>query len=195
MKLLAFVDLHGSKPAMKRIQHLAKKVDIVICAGDHTIFSHSEREILSQLNKISKPVLIIHGNHEDAYELKKDCKLFKNLYFVHAEKYRVNDYLFLGWGGGGFSYVDKGFERYSKKASKWIKEGDKVVLITHAPPYKTKIDNIGGESAGNKSIRKFIEKAQPILAISGHLHECVGEDTIKKTRLVNPGYKGKILNV
>jgi len=52
-----------------------------------------------------------------------------------------------------------------------------------------------GEHAGNKSIRKFIERIKPVLAISGHLHECVGEDKIKETKVVNPGYKGKILTI
>ena len=195
MKILAFVDLHGSKPALKKIIEDAKKADVVVCAGDLTIFSSSQREILSRLNKIGKPVLIVHGNHEDDEELRKDCKLFKNCYFIHNNKFRIDEYLFIGWGGGGFSYIDRGFEKNSKRFAKWIKENDKVILITHAPPYKTKIDNIGGEHAGNKSIRRFIEKVKPVLSVSGHLHECVGMDKIKRTLVINPGYKGKILKI
>ena len=197
MKLFVFVDLHGNKASLKKIIARSKKKDIeaVICAGDFTIFSSSQKELLSKLNKIGKPVLIVHGNHEDDDELRKDCKLFKNCYFIHNNKFRLGEYLFIGWGGGGFSYIDRGFEKNSKRFKKWIKEDDKVVLITHAPPYKTKIDEIGGEHAGNKSIRKFIEQVRPVLAVSGHLHECVGEDFIKKTKVINPGYKGKMLNI
>ena len=74
-----------------------------------------------------------------------------------------------------------------------IKKENKIILVTHAPPYKTKIDEIWGEHAGNKSIRKFIEQTKPVLAVSGHLHECVGGDMIRKTRVINPGYKGKVI--
>lgn len=195
MKALAFVDLHGSKPALKRILSMSKKADIIICAGDFTIFSHGQKEILEKLDKTGKPVLVIHGNHEEEDELKKECRNLENCHFIHDSKFRLGNHLFIGWGGGGFSYTDKEFEKKAKRFSKWIKEDDRVVLVTHAPPYKTKIDKIGDEYAGNRSIRKFIEKIEPVLAVSGHLHECVGEDKIKITRVLNPGYKGKIINL
>ena len=197
MKILIFADLHANKSALKKIIARARKKDIslIVCAGDFTIFGNEQKEILSKLNKIKKPVLFVHGNHEEAYDLRKDCKLFKNCYFIHNSKFRLNEYLFIGWGGGGFSYGDAGLKRNLNKFKKWIKKQNKVVFISHAPPYKTKIDEIGGEHAGNKTVRKFIEKFNPVLAVSAHLHECVGEDKIKKTKVINPGYKGKVVEV
>lgn len=197
MKVLAFVDLHGNKQALKKIIERGKKKDIkaVICAGDFTIFGNEEKEILTKLNKIGKPVLVVHGNHEDDMSLRKHCIMLKNCIFLHNNKFRINDYLFVGWGGGGFSYSDRHFEKNFKRMKKWIKKDDKIVLVTHAPPYKTKIDSIGKEHAGSKSVRKFIERFKPVLAVSGHLHECVGEDKIGKTKVVNPGHKGRILTV
>jgi len=195
MRMLAFVDLHGNRSALRKIIRTAikKSIDIIVCAGDFTIFGQAQEFILSKLNSIGKPVLIIHGNHEDETALRKACKRFSNCYFIHKTGFRKNSYLFVGWGGGGFSFRDKEFERYSNKFKKIIKDNDKVVLVTHAPPYKTRIDQIGKEHAGNKSIRRFIEKIKPELAVSGHLHECAGEDNIGKTKVVNPGYKGKVI--
>ncbi|MBW2996404.1 metallophosphoesterase [Candidatus Woesearchaeota archaeon] len=197
MKVLAFVDLHGSKSGLRKIISRARKkdVELIVCAGDFTIFGEAQEEILSRLDKLGKPVLVIHGNHEDDVELRKDCKKFKNCYFIHNNKFRKNSYLFLGWGGGGFSFRDNDFEKRAKKFKEWVKQGDKVVFVSHAPPYKTRIDEIGGEHAGNKSFRKFIEKIKPELVIAGHLHECVGEDKIGKTKVMNPGYKGRIIVV
>ncbi|MBS3097214.1 hypothetical protein J4209_00295 [Candidatus Woesearchaeota archaeon] len=44
-------------------------------------------------------------------------------------------------------------------------------------------------------IKTFILKVKPDLAISGHLHENAGkEDKIGKTKIVNPGPFGKIIN-
>lgn len=196
MKILAFSDMHGNKSALRSIIKRGKKkdIDLLICAGDFSIFSGGAEDILSRLNKINKPVLLIHGNHEDDDELRKRCKLFKNCYFIHDRKFKVKDYVFIGYGGGGFSYRDKSLE---KKISKFKKGLDKkkVVVVTHAPPYKTKIDKIHKEHAGSKSVRKMIESLKPVLAISGHLHECVGEDKIDGSRVVNPGYKGRVINV
>jgi len=76
-----------------------------------------------------------------------------------------------------------------------IKGGDTVILVTHAPPYNTKVDQILEEHAGNKSLRKIIQEIQPALVVCGHLHECVGKDYIGKTLVINPGYKGRIVSL
>ena len=43
MKILAFVDLHGSLNALKRLskQIKSKKPDIIVCAGDISIFENN----------------------------------------------------------------------------------------------------------------------------------------------------------
>ena len=42
-------------------------------------------------------------------------------------------------------------------------------------------------SRGSRAVRSFIEKNQPILAVSGHTHPSAGTDHIGETTLVNPG--------
>ena len=76
MKILVSADIHGNKKALKDIVSRAKKkdIDMVIDAGDFTIFGEEQEKILSKLNKIKKPELIVHGNHEDDGELRKDCR-------------------------------------------------------------------------------------------------------------------------
>ncbi|MFC1728014.1 metallophosphoesterase [Nanoarchaeota archaeon] len=192
MKILAFVDTHGSLAALKRIEKMAKDANILICAGDLSVFEQDLDLLIERLNKIGKPVLIIHGNHETEEEMKKSCSLFKNVTYFHKKVHVIDNYAFVGYGGGGFSVTDKKFETWTKKIKPKLKN-KKVVLVTHAPPYNTKVDNIMGDSCGNKSIRKFIENVKPVLSISGHLHECVGTDKINKSRLINPGPAGKIL--
>jgi len=196
MKILSFVDIHGNLSALRKIIERGKKKDIevVVCAGDITIFGSKLKSIIGKLNKVKKPVLIIPGNHEDDEDIKKVCAMFENCVNLHKKGFRKGNYLFLGYGGGGFSLVDKGFEKIAKKFKKMIKKDDKVVLVTHAPPYNTNVDKISKKSCGNKSIRRFIYEAKPDLVICGHLHECSGkQDMIRKTRIINPGYKGKAI--
>ncbi|MDR3236202.1 MAG: hypothetical protein LBT48_05675 [Prevotellaceae bacterium] len=50
---------------------------------------------------------------------------------------------------------------------------DKLILITHAPPYNTNCDYTKEKNGklihvGSKAVRKFIEKRQPLLSLHGH---------------------------
>jgi len=191
MKIFAFVDMHGSKKALENIFLKGKNADVVVCAGDFTIFGQGYGQIMHVLNKIGKPVLLIHGNHEDD-TMGEHMKNFSNCYFIHNTHFDFGDYCFIGWGGGGFAFKDKTFEKNKEKLKK-LSKGKKIILVTHAPPYKTKIDKVHGVHAGNKSIRHFIEEVHPCVAISGHLHECVGYDKIGKTVVINPGYMGRMI--
>lgn len=197
MKILAFVDTHGSTDALKKITQKAKQdVDILICAGDVSIFEQDLEKIIKKLDKIGKPVLIIPGNHESEKSLKKACQKTNNLVYMHKGMLRLKEYVFIGFAGDGFSLKDPEFERWGKNIQNQLKKKDKVVLITHAPPHKTKLDRIMDSYTGSKSIRKFIEKVDIILAIAGHIHENAGaEDIIKGTKVVNPGPYGKVFEV
>jgi Icc-related predicted phosphoesterase len=73
----------------------------------------------------------------------------------------------------------------------------------HVPPYNSTIDMApkldstlrpvyeGGRPAfipvGSKSVRKVIEKFQPLLGLHGHIHESPGVVKIGKTQCINPG--------
>lgn len=199
MKLLAFTDIHGSLPALKRIEQKVKtqNPDLLVCAGDLTIFEHGIVGIIKRLNNLNKKIIIIHGNHENESTFIRCSRIYKNVIFIHKNHIFVDDVLFIGYGGGGFSMVDKEFDKIAKtKFKKIIKNNKdkKIILVTHAPPYRTKVDKIGRRYVGNKSIRNFVDKNKIDLLICGHLHENFGkEDNIGKTKIINPGMFGKII--
>ena len=200
MKILVFTDIHGSLQALRRIEQKvrAQKPDLLVCAGDISIFEHGIVGIIRRLNKLNKKTIIVHGNHEDTSTFKKLSKLFKNIVFIHKNHFVVNNALFLGYGGGGFSLVDREFEKISIKFKKILQENKdkKIILVTHAPPYKTRLDRLAGGHCGNKSIRHFVDKNKVDLLICGHLHEnFCKEDKIKKTKVINPGPFGKIVEI
>lgn len=203
MRILAFVDIHGNYKALEKIKKQAKNADILVCAGDISIFENNLDVLLFQLNKLNKPVLIIPGNHENDEDLDELTKIFDNIININEKCFIKEQYLFLGYGGGEFSMIDKHFNKVGKKFEKRIKKflkdkekDKKIILITHTPPYKTKIDMIMDKPCGNKSIKNFILKIKPDLVISGHLHENAGkEDKIGKTIIINPGPFGKIVNI
>ena len=200
MKLLAFTDIHGSLAALKKIGQKVKSQnpDLLVCAGDISIFEHGIARIFRRLNNLNKKIIMVHGNHEDNTTYTKYSKIFKNIIFIHKKYFVENNLLFLGYGGGGFSMKDKEFEKITAKFKKIIKNNrdKKIIIVTHAPPYKTKLDKLSRNYAGNKSIRNFIEKYKIDLHVCGHLHENFGkEDKLGKTKIINPGPFGKILIV
>jgi len=205
MKILFFVDTHELN-RLKKIKDKSKNVDLLVCAGDFTIFERDMAKALHELDSIGKPVLIIHGNHETASAVMIACERLKNLKFIHKKYHIIEDIVFYGFGGGGFSLRDESFTREAEKfiqefktlSEKNFKENHKhyrLVLVTHAPPFGTKVDEIGAH-AGNQNITEFIIQHQPIIAVCGHIHENAGvEDKINMTRVINPGWDGMILEL
>jgi uncharacterized protein len=200
MKILTFTDLHLSLTAFKRLKKKVaeQKPDLLVSAGDLTIFEQGLDFMLKKLNGLKRKVLLVHGNHETDGSTRKLCKKYENLIYLHKTFYKHNGHIFLGYGGGGFSLIEPEFNRTSDKFDKIIKmnRGRKIIFVTHAPPYNTKLDLIIGNHCGNKTFRNFVSKNNIDLYICGHLHENFGkEDKIKKTKVINPGPYGKVLNI
>lgn len=198
MKLLAFTDSHGSDKALKSVKEkkVKEKPDYILCLGDFTIFGHNQKKILKKIDKLGKNIFLIHGNHEFEEEVIDDLKDLKNIKFIHGNIIRIGNYVIIAWGGGGFAIKDNEFYEFSKELKKVVKKNDKIILLTHGPPYGTKIDLIGDQHCGTKTYTSFIKKYKPILALAGHLHENNGlDDYIGKTKIVNPGPEGRIFLV
>lgn len=197
MNILFFADLHADMDVLSNLKTKAKDADKVVCAGDFSVMESHFDEVLEQMNSFGKEVLIIHGNHEDEDRLKNACKNYDNITFLHKGVVHQGDYVFLGYGGDGFSTNDPEFEHVANKFFKPESEGKKrIIMVTHGPPHGTKLDKIGGSFRGNKSYRKFINDVKPHLVISGHLHETAGKSQrIGRTLFINPGKDGVFVNI
>ncbi|MBN1377154.1 metallophosphoesterase family protein [Candidatus Woesearchaeota archaeon] len=196
MKILAFVDLHGDKEIFEKIKEKAKQVDLILCAGDLTFFENELDYFLNELNKMGKKVLIIPGNHESEENLTELTKNLENVFQIHKGMFVRDEYLILGYGGGGFSMTDSGFYKVGEAFKDKIKDEHKVIFMIHGPPYGTQLDIINGEHVGNRTTRAFINETKPAIVIFGHLHEYGGkEENIGETKLINPGPEGRIIDI
>jgi len=84
-----------------------------------------------------------------------------------------------------------------------VKDLETAVFCIHVPPYKSLIDEApevdenlnpmlkAGRPrmvpVGSRTVRKIIEKYQPLLALHGHIHESPGFAKIGRTKCLNPG--------
>ena len=94
------------------------------------------------------------------------------------------------------------YKRLETEVSK-LKNVERAIFNFHAPPINTNLDNAplldsnlkpvikGGmivyTHVGSISVRKIIEKYQPLVGLHGHIHESKGFDKIGRTMVFNPG--------
>lgn len=197
MKFLTFVDLHEDAKVLKEIVGRASENDIefMVCAGDLSWFGKNLLFMLKHLNKVGKKVLLLPGNHETDEMFKEALRDYPHCLNFNKKAVKIEDYVFLGYGEGGFSLEDQEFRKVSRE---WYGKynGEKIVLVTHAPPFGTKVDLVERRHVGNHDYRRFIERIKPKLVICGHLHETAGtQDKIDRTKVVNPGWEGMVIEL
>ena len=192
MRVLAFTDVHCDENAITELKKKVNSADICICAGDFSVMGSETKEMLEVFNKFGKEILLIPGNHEDEKEVKKYCEKLEHITFIHKKEVEREGKIIIGYGGGGFSDTDSGFEQYIKKI---VVPHKPIILVTHQPPYGTTISQLE-EDVGSKSYRDFVEKNKVILHICGHLHEHEKkQDMIGTTQIINPGKEGMIISL
>ncbi len=199
MKLLLFTDLHANPKAISILLEKAKKEkpDYLICTGDISVFGTKLEEVIRKFKPLNIPFILIPGNHEEGLAMKEVCSKYSFVIYLHKRILVKEDYLFFGYGGGGFCLVDSKFEDFTKKLENQF-EGKKVIFLAHAPFYGTNLDVLfeGDRHRGNTSFTQFIKKIKPVLAVCGHFHECFGKkDKIGKTLVINPGQRGALLEL
>ncbi len=196
MKILAFTDIESRKKYIEIIKRKIKKdnPEVLVFAGDLSYFGLDLDVMVKLLVSLKKPVVLVHGNHEEEDELKILCSKHDNLHFIHKKSFVYGDYVFLGFGGLGFSERTKELEDFMLKKNL---KGRKPILVVHQPPYGSDFDKMPFYGhVGNKSVNYVIRHLKPVVAMFGHLHEHFGKKgKLYDTLLVNPGQEGMIINV
>jgi Icc-related predicted phosphoesterase len=203
MKILAASDIHGDVGAAKKLAAKAKKekVDLVILAGDLSIFGNGLEGLLKPFSDAEKKVAIIPGNHDSEADLFMLKKRYPDiLYDLHNYAFKVGDVGFFGCGLaniGPNELSEAEIKKRIENSFKYIKDAKRKVLVVHVPPYKTKLDVIGRDvNVGSTAVREMIEKFKPENCICGHIHETFNlEDKLGNTTVINAGPKGKIIDV
>ncbi len=197
-KILAAGDFHGDSSTTKKLAEKAEKenVDLVILTGDITSPLRT-KNILKPFKDKNKRVVFVAGNH-DASDV---MDFLSNLYRVtDVGKYYV---IYDGVGIFGIGNPDwqlslnekKAFEKLKKDHDRIMEKNlEKKIMVSHLHAARTKAEFSGFE--GSQALRKAIDKFQPDIFISGHIHEAEGlSEKIGKTRVYNIGKKGKIIEV
>jgi Icc-related predicted phosphoesterase len=198
MKILALSDIHGDRSFIKKMvdKGVQENVDLVILAGDLGHHDGSLDGIVGPFREKGLEVALLPGNHEGMAEINFLVERYgaKNLHGYVMQKGDVGIF--------GCGYADVGIHQISDKdlfetlerAHASLKDVKKKIMVTHVQPNNSVIGL--GLFPGNSGVRKAIEAFSPDIHICGHIHETHGiEEKIGKTRVLNVGKSGKIIEL
>lgn len=194
MILIGMTDIHGDTGRLDTMAADLAKADVVVVAGDLTHFGHRDaaRRVVDALRAWNPALLAVPGNCDyrevDEYLTGQGINLHGNCVNTHGV-------CFLGAGGAlpGPARTPREFSDDELGAvlggvACHVDFAQPAVLVVHNPPLNTVADRVTPRlHVGSASVRRFVEEHQPILCLTGHIHEGRGIDTIGRTRVVNPG--------
>lgn len=200
MKILVFSDIHGDTRALERL--IAQPADLYIAAGDLSTFGHELERCADLLKPLGKRLWLLPGNHETHEQTRALCRTHGFVDFHRQMR-------ILGgtcWAGLGYSnptpFNTPGeFSEEEIGAALAVFEGPSpVYLVVHFPPHGSALDRVGafhlGRHAGSRTLREWVERAQPVHLFCGHIHECAGRsDRIGRTECRNVGKAGYLIEI
>jgi Icc-related predicted phosphoesterase len=189
MKIIALADIHGGLGYLSAVGEELRAADLILIAGDITNFGGvvQMKHIFAELSRYNPNILAVGGNcdspagatyfADEGFSINCKCVEFDGVSFVGLAGSIADDQEQLG------NSLEEHFVNSLDAIEKQTCDAEFLVLVTHQPASRSAVSGGGGSDA----IYDFIERRQPILAVSGHMHEAAGKDTIGQCTLVNPG--------
>ena len=200
MRILAASDIHGDINLARSLAEKAEKakVDMVLLCGDLTFNEVSTEGIISPFKEKGLKVGIIPGNHESNATSNFLIERYK-LVNLHGYSYYMDRVGMFGCGSaniGLFQLSEEEIFNFLDHGHEYIKDKQKKIMVTHVHPAGSLIEKFTRFFPGSMAVREAIERFQPDLALCGHVHEAEGiEEKIGKTKLINVGRQGKIIEI
>ena len=202
LRILAAGDIHGdTRLAAKLAQKAIKeKVDLVILCGDLTFAELNTKYLIGPFVKAKKEVLLIPGNHETIATTNFLTELYSPaVHSLHGYSIKAKDVGIFGCGSaniGLFQLMEKEIYSLLKKGFSRIRNTKKKIMVTHVHPAETLMGKLTTLFPGSTGVRKAITQFKPDIALCSHVHEAEGiEEKIGKTKVINVGRKGKIIEL
>ncbi len=200
MKILAASDIHGDQILAKSLAEKAERenVDLVVLCGDLTFQEQSTDNLVGPFIKKNKKVLLIPGNHETIATADFLAEMY-DATNLHGYSIRFGDIGFFGCGSaniGLFQLEEEEIFNLLKQGYEKIKDVKTKIMVTHVHPKDSVMEHFSSFFEGSSGVKKAIDHFKPNLLLCGHVHEAEGiEDMIGKTKVINVGKNGKIIEI
>ena len=187
-------DIHDDVSALTRIPDLDAAAGVVI-SGDLTVKGGvvAARRVIEAVRGRNPVIFAQIGNMDKA---EVDAYLSGEGLNLHATGRIVSQGVgFFGCGWSTPTPFGTPSEAGEDRIAAWLDAAHdavahcpRLVLVCHTPPYGTAVDKVGGGThVGSQAVRAFIERVQPDVCLTGHIHESAAVDVLGRTIIVNPG--------
>ena len=199
-KILAVSDIHGDTTLHKKIVDSAQKEDVnlVVIAGDFTEEDECPKGFIQAFKDIGKEVMFVPGNHESEVT-SSFLEEFYGIKNLHGFSVNYDGFSLMGCGGAniGLNQIsEEDLFAQLEKANKYVKKGNRKIMVTHVHPSESKIEQFTRFFPGSTGVTKAIYEFQPDILICGHVHEAGGiEEKMGKTRVINVSRTPKIIEI
>lgn len=194
MKMVVLGNIQKDFNFVKTIRHDLSSADLILLTGNITSQGGLEeaKNIIEPLKMINPNILSVMGKKDDKEVL--DYLESENL-SIHGKGRIYGEIGIFGLGGGSISLFKNNIEFSGKELTYYLSEGYKIIkdcktiiLVSHTPPFNTKLDKIAnGDHVGSRAIRSFIFKYPPNMLVSSSIHNGAIIDRYGTTMLATSG--------
>ena len=182
MNLFLISDIHGNDN-FDSIKDKAAEADLVLCAGDFTMFLPTEEglRVAEKLASLNPATYMVCGNCDtpdlDNMLTEKGLSIQSHI----VEFYKGSERYTLAGIGGSLHTPRPTPNTWSENDLVNVLHSFKEIpdiIISHQPPYGAGDTVMKTLHVGSKKLTEYL---------SGHIHEAAGIFTIGQTTVVNPG--------
>lgn len=158
--------------------------DLFVASGDITHFGEAAFEI-EVLGGLPARTFAVPGNCDPPEILAKLEEIGIN---IHGKKVEFGGQKFVGLGGSNPTPFDTPFELSEEEIARILEPlmEPRAILVTHAPPLGFCDVTWQGEHVGSSALLDIVNRFQPRVVLTGHIHEAGGIVEGPVT-VVNPG--------
>lgn len=198
VRALYVVDVHDRfdavSAAVDAVSEPGRPIDVLIVGGDLTNAGSADdaARAIELWRPLAPTLLVVAGNMDSA---AIDEQLVELGVSIDGRGVVVDGVGVHGVSASGPTPLDTPHEVPDEELGRRAEAGQRDVadcrirvFCPHSPPFGTACDRLAsGTHVGSNALRSFVEREQPDLVLCGHIHESRGEDTIGRSRIVNPG--------
>lgn len=189
-RFVAFPDIHDRPKQLKQIRHILADSDAVLLPGDMTNGNvENLLKLLDMIEQLNEQIYAVCGNMDT---VQMNMMMAREGISIHRKHVLLDEIAILGCGGalpfyGKYVFSEEELAGFLEDSLVGVPDDMPKILVCHQPPIDTQIDIANGKHVGSKAVREFIERVQPLICFTGHIHGATGIDSIGKTKLINPG--------
>jgi len=192
MRLLVVSDIHGNEDDLDKCRNEAATADLLICVGDITHFGgvSDARKVIDKLRKLHPKVRSVAGNCDNR---EIECYLQQEGVLLSSKPEEIQGTLCAGLSGAMPGPIDTPYEISEQQIEAYLGQlpvgtAQPLILVSHQPPYKTVADRaMKVKHVGSRRLSEWIDAQQPLVVLSGHIHESFGHKEYGRSHVINPG--------